>query len=119
MDAITITMPQFSGTFSYKNDIMYRRSIGNGEQLVIERMDPNIAKIRFELEVGNAPVDIPDGVTVVLATSMACIPAARVGNEYFIVTWISNYHVLRQGDALFNIFNQQSHTIQPAQPGTL
>ena len=106
-------MPLVDGTFSYKDDRLYRRSIGNGQQLVIERMDPNIAKLRFELEAGNAPVDIPDGVSVLLSPTMA--PAARIGNAYFVITWISSYHVLRNGEAIFSIVNQQSQSIQPAQ----
>eukprot|EP00955_Chlamydomonas_euryale_P041445 351979-Chlamydomonas_euryale.AAC.2 len=42
-------MPPFSGTFSYKNDNRYRRLIGDGVHMVMERLDPNIAKIRFEV----------------------------------------------------------------------
>eukprot|EP00798_Chlamydomonas_sp_ICE-L_P031713 gene31713-biopygen6566 len=39
-------MPPFSCTFSYKNDNLYRRLIGDGVHMVMERLDPNIAKIR-------------------------------------------------------------------------
>lgn len=100
-------------TFSYQSDEPYRRSIGEGQQIVIRRLDPNIACIGFEMEDGNVPIPIPDGVSVVL--SETAIPSARVGDEYFVVTWIGNYHVVRNGEALYEIYNQQSQAIQPAE----
>eukprot|EP00798_Chlamydomonas_sp_ICE-L_P005767 gene5767-biopygen4752 len=118
-------MPPFSGTFSYKNDNLYRRLIGDGVHMVMERLDPNIAKIRFEVQHPVAedtqaeapiiyqPIQIPEGVTLIVADS--AIPAARIGNDFFIVTWIGNYLVLRGGNVLFRIFNQQSQAIQFAE----
>jgi hypothetical protein len=55
-----------SDTFSYRSDGVYRRAIGGGLQMAIRRLDPNVARIGFEMEEGNAPVPIPDGVSVVL-----------------------------------------------------
>jgi hypothetical protein len=122
---MTAEMPPFSDSFSYKNDNLYRRPIGAGVHMVMERLDPNIAKVRFEVQVpgpedaqGNAPpiyqpIQIPDGVTVIVADS--AIPAARIGDDFFIVTWIGSYVVLRGGNALFRIFNQMSQAIQPAE----
>eukprot|EP00798_Chlamydomonas_sp_ICE-L_P018156 gene18156-biopygen27111 len=118
-------MTPFSGTFSYKNDNLYRRLIGDGVHMVMERLDPNIAKIRFEVQHPVAedtqaeapiiyqPIQIPEGVTLIVADS--AIPAARIGNDFFIVTWIGNYLVLRGGNVLFRIFNQQSQAIQLAE----
>jgi len=125
MCARTAEMPPFSGTFSYKNDNLYRRLIGDGVHMVMERLDPNIAKIRFEVQHPVAedtqaeapiiyePIQIPEGVTLIVADS--AIPAARIGNDFFIVTWIGNYLVLRGGNVLFRIFNKQSQAIQLAE----
>jgi hypothetical protein len=105
-------MPPFAGTFSYKNDNIYRRSCGEGVVLVMERVDPDLAKIRFEREPDNQSIDIPVGFSVIHAGAVS--PAFRVGNEYFIVTWTANYVVLRGEEALFNIYNQKSQAIMPA-----
>lgn len=107
---VTDIMPPFKGAFSYKKDKVYRTPLGNGQQLVVERMDPSIAKLRFELESDNTPVNIPECISIVIADSM--IPAARVGDEYFIITWMSDYILLKDGEAYYKVFNQKSHAIQ-------
>ena len=48
-------------TFSYLDDYLYKQSIGD-LQMVIQRLDPNIASVGF-MENGK-PIQIPDGVSV-------------------------------------------------------
>lgn len=103
-----------TGTFSYKNDNIYRRTMGHdyNYDMVIEKMDANIAKIRFENTGDHSPLAIPQGINVVMADTM--MPAARVGNEFFIITWFGNYLMLAEdGAAIFKILNQQSQNILP------
>jgi len=108
-------MPPFQHAFSYKNDKAYSRAIDDqGLYFVMESMDINISKIRFEIRSEGQPprpVSIPSAITIVLADSLQ--PAARVGNEFFILTWFGNYVVLRGDAAIFKIYNQQQQAIQP------
>jgi hypothetical protein len=102
-----------SGT--YQDGEEYSRAIDDqGLYFVMEGMDVNIFKIRFELRSEGHPpqaVSIPDDVTIIVANSMQ--PAARVGNEFFILTWIGSYVILRGEAAVFRIYNQQQQAIQP------
>ena len=92
-------MPQFQGCFSYKNNNDCSMPLDDkGLFFVMETMDINIAKIRFETRTDGQPpqpVPIPANISIILANTVPLQPAARVAEEFFILTWIGNYVILR------------------------
>ena len=108
-------MPLFQGSYSYLNNNDYCRAIpGNTSlEMVIQPMDNNIAKVIFRDTSSDppAPVNIPEEVDLVDAVSLA--PCARVGQEFFIITWVASYTLTYNKRAAIQIYNQKQQAIQP------
>ena len=108
-------MPQFSGTYSYKNTTTYARQLEGTLFLLIEPLDITVARVRFEQRVDDAPaqpVPIPPGYQLLHGDTLAL--AARIADDIFIITWVADYHLTRQDEGtILKISNQKQQAIQP------
>ncbi|KAF0368606.1 hypothetical protein F8M41_013468 [Gigaspora margarita] len=75
---------------------------------MIERINSNIARLYF---VNNQNVQIPIPANIVLRDVTSNEDEAPYRNEY-LISWVSNYILFRNGVAVFALENQKQQAIK-------
>ncbi|CAG8781821.1 45951_t:CDS:1 [Gigaspora margarita] len=106
-DDLSATMP-YKSSFSYKNKNINVLRIENNVRAMIGRINSNIARLYF---VNNQNVQIPIPANIVLRDVTSNEDEAPYRNEY-LISWVSNYILFRNGVAVFALENQKQQAIK-------
>lgn len=102
----------YKGAFSYKNYNIQVVRLEEGINLRVEKLDSNIARIRF-VDADQNPIAVPNGIQV---RSISTGEPAPLLHGSFLVAWVDNYQVEQYGEVIIQLENQGQHAICTSLP---
>ena len=106
-------VPQLPDSFSYLNPAPFVRHLEGNLCLVIEPLNTYQAKLCLEERPEGAPAQpVPIPVAYKLVHACSLKPAGRIEDEFYIIGWTADYHLMKGNEAtVLTITNQTQQAV--------